>query len=119
MTSLFTAFGHLDDQQGREHKFYEFWAMAILHATYQSNVMPINVDGKAEQSPYSRLTNKSFEAKHMYPFYATGFYPPSNQQYSPKEASHLIKHQEQQQDLRKQKAAKDDPLKDRTEVKFF
>ena len=138
MTSLFTAFGHLDDQQGREHKFYEFWAMAILHATYQSNVMPINVDGKVEQSPYSRLTNKSFEAKHMYPFYATGFYPPSNQQsqnfskrkfLAEREESQRqtiltekgisLKHQKQQQDLRKQKAAKDDPLKDRTEVKFF
>ena len=74
----------------------------------------------------------------MYPFYATGFYPPSNQQsqnfskrkfLAEREESQRqtiltekgisLKHQEQQRDLRKQKAAKDDPLKDRTEVKFF
>jgi hypothetical protein len=69
MVSLLTAFG--DKTPANLDSFvYTYWYSAIRHAAMITNVMSITVDGKAEVSPYTHITGKTFPMKQLYPFFA-------------------------------------------------
>ena len=69
MVSLITAFGD-KEPAGLDSFVYTYWYSAIRHAAMISNVMSVTVNGKAEVSPYTHITGKTFPMNQLYPFFA-------------------------------------------------
>ena len=77
MVSLVTAFGDKDPAHLGTF-VYTYWFWAVKHAATTSNVMSVTVNGKAEVSPYTHITGKTFPMSQMYPFFARAAAPIQN-----------------------------------------